>query len=173
VTSMTEPFRVDLPDQALIARTLPDMAEIVGDNGFSLMAFRNPQGFVDACSTDEERVPFTPGAAAFADFLEQNPSLVTVSRDELTIDGLPAIHVVTRIRSTADGAPCEEPLTGLYLWTPKDCVCHFVGGVDSLYIVDLPFDTTMMFEVSPIDASNPLERQIIDSIDIPTRLPSE
>jgi hypothetical protein len=173
VTSMSVPFRVDLPDQPLVARTLPDMVEIAGDDGFSLMAFRNPQGFADACSTDEERVPYTPGAAAFADFLEQNPSLDVTSREELTVGGQPAIHVVTEVRSVADGAPCEEPAEGLYVYTPQDCACHFLGGHDSYYIVDLPNGDTMMFEVSPVDATNPLERQVIDTIEIPASLPFE
>ncbi len=69
------------------------------------------------------------------------------------------------------GAPCAEPPDGLYLWTPKDCLCHFVGGHDSLYIVDLPNGDTLMFEVSPVDEDNPVERQVIDSLQIPARLP--
>lgn len=170
VTTMDPPFQVTLPDQPLSARTLDDMIEIGGVDGFSLMAFRNPQGFVDACSTAEKRVPYTPGAAAFADFLEQNPALVTLSREELTIDGLPAIHIVTEVQRV--DPPCQEPESGLYLWTPKDCLCHFTGGHDSLYLVDLPGGDTMMFEVSPVDETNPLERQVIDTIRIPATVPS-
>ena len=171
VTTMSTPFYVSLPDQELSARTLDDMIEIGGPNGFSLMAFKNPQGFVDACSTEEERVPFVPGADAFADFLEQNPSLETVSREDLTIGGLPAIHIVTEVRPVSAGAPCEVPSEGLYLWTPKDCGCHFIGGHDSLYLVDLPDGDVLMFEVSPVDENNPVERQVIDSLRIPARLP--
>lgn len=170
VATMDPPFQVTLPDQPLSARTLDDMIEIGGVDGFSLMAFRNPQGFVDACSTEEERVPYTPGAAAFADFLEQNPALVTLSREELKISGLPAIHIVTDVNRV--DPPCAMPEGGLYLWTPKDCVCHFVGEHDSLYLVDLPSGDTMMFEVSPVDETNPIERQIIDTIRIPATVPS-
>jgi hypothetical protein len=171
VTSMTPAFSVRLPDQVFSSRTLDDFIEIGGENGFSLTAFKNPQGFVDACSTDEQRVPFAPGAKAFADFMEHNRSLTLISRENVTVDGLPAIHIVTDVNRTAS-APCAEPSTGLYLWTPKDCNCHFVGGQDSLYIVDLPSGDTMMFEVSPVDATNPIERQVIDSMVIPAAVPA-
>jgi hypothetical protein len=169
--SMTPMFSVALPDQNLSSRTLDDWIEVGGPGGFALSAFKNPQGFADACSTDEVRVPFVPGAAAFADFLEHNPSLVTQSREAVTVGGLPAIHIVTDVNRGAS-APCAEPPDGLYLWTAKACNCHVVGGQDSLYIVDLPSGDTMMFEVSPVDATNPVERQIIDSIRIPADVPS-
>lgn len=171
VTSIDPPFSVDLPDQRLSSRTLDDMVEIGGENGFSLMGFRNPQGFVDPCSTAQERYPYEPGADAFADFLEQNPGLDVVSRTELTIDGKPAIHVVTQPK--ADLGDCENAPDGLYLWTPKDCECHFIGGHDSLYLVDVDDETTLMFEVSPVDETNPVERQVIDSIRIPAQVPSD
>jgi hypothetical protein len=168
VATMSTPFFVKLPDQDLSARSLQDMIEIGGPGGFSLMAFRNPQGFVDACSDKEQRVPYVPGAKAFADFLQHNRVLTTVSRDELTIDGNHAIHIVTLDKPD----PCPQvPQDGLYLWTPKDCVCHFVGGHDSLYLVDLPNGDTMMFEVSPVDENSTVERDVIGSLRIPVQPP--
>jgi hypothetical protein len=168
VDTMGAPFSVVLPDQTLAARTLPDMIEIGGTDGFSLMAFRNPQGFVDACSDKQARVPYQAGAKAFADFLQHNKALRTVSREELTIDGNHAIHIVTVEKP---GACAQVPADGLYLWTPKDCQCHFVGGHDSLYLIDEPNGDTLMLEVSPVDETNPVERQIIDSIRLPATIP--
>ena len=148
------------------------MVEIGGEDGFSLMGFKNPQGFVDPCSTAEERYPFEPGADAFADYLEQNPGLDVISRTELEVDGNHADPCRDAGRSRTS-ATARTPSDGLYLWTPKDCVCHFTGGHDSLYLVDVDDETMVMFEVSPVDETNPVERQVIDSIRIPAAVPSD
>jgi hypothetical protein len=172
VTSIVPAFSVALPGKVLSTRTQADMIEIEGEHGFSLMAFKNPQGFVDPCSTAEKRYPYTPGMDAFVAFLRQNPALDVVSVEHLTIDGEPAIHVVTVPK---DEPACGNPPDGLYLWTPKNCDCHFGGGHDSLYLVDVrvidEVVTTLMFEVSPVDEASAVERQVIDSLRIPALLP--
>ena len=76
-------------------------------------------------------------------------------------------------RAKPDLGDCDNPSDGLYLWTPKDCVCHFTGGHDSLYLVDVDDETMVMFEVSPVDETNPIERQVIDSIRIPAAVPGD
>jgi hypothetical protein len=173
VTSMPEPFRVDLPDQSLVSRTLPDMVEIAGQDEFSLLVFRNPVGFADPCSTEEVRVPYVAGADAFADFLQQNPALTTLSVEETTVAGYRTIHIVTVGKT--DGAPCDSPPNGYYIWTPKDCDCHFVtgpDGKDSTYLVEVGEDT-YMFIVSPPDVGGPVETGIMDSLELPARLPAD
>jgi len=169
VDTMEPDFKIRLPDNAYEARTLDDFVEIGAADGVGLMAFKNPQLFVDACSTDEERVPYTPGAAAFAEGLRNNDAFIVGPETALTIDGNPAITFT--VEGKADYARCPgEPL---YEFTPQACNCHFVlgqGDSESLYLVEVDGDT-ILFEVSPFDSPN--ERQIIDSIRIPFDIPRQ
>jgi hypothetical protein len=161
VDSMSPNFSIRLPDDHYEARTLDDFIEIGAPTGFSLMVFKNPQGFVDACSTDEVRYPYTSGAAAFVEYYRQNDAFVVVEATPLTIDGHDAIHLVTKVR--VEGARC--PGSDLYTLTPKACDCHFLGGDDSLYLVDVGADT-FLFQLSPtVDSAS--ELPIISTIRIP------
>ncbi len=171
VTTVDPAFRVKLPDVPLSGRTLDDFVEVGDSNGFAFSLFKNPQGFADPCSTTEDRLPYTPGADAFADVLEKNPALKTDRREALTINGHRAVHIIVVGRS--DYAKCPDPPDGFYTWTPKACHCHFVsapGTRDSLYLVEVGQDT-FMFEVGSDVADSQLERQVIDSIQIPAHLP--
>jgi hypothetical protein len=116
---------------------------------------------VDACSTDEVRYPYQPGAAAFVDYYRQNDAFTVVEATPLTIDGHNAIHLVTKIR--VEGSRC--PGSELYALTPKACSCHFFGGDDSLYLVDVGPDT-VLFQLSPTTDSV-AELPIINTIRIP------
>ena len=162
VDSFEPNFKVTLPDHPYEARTLDDFIEI-GDpaSGFSLMVFKNPQGFVDACSPDQVRYPYTPGAAAFVDYYRQNDAFTVVEASPLKVDGHDAIHLVTKVK--VEGARC--PGADLYALTPKACNCHFFGGDDSIYLVDVGADT-FFFQLSPtVDAAT--ELPIINTIRIP------
>jgi hypothetical protein len=167
VTTIDPGFAVTLPDDAYEARTtLNDFVEIAGPNE-SLMVFKNPQPFVDACSTDEERVPYQPGAAAFIEAFRNNDAFDVGEATPLTIGGHDALRVTIGGKANYARCPDQE----LYEYTPKECGCHFVvgqGGADTMYLVDVGPDT-FMFIVSPF--GNPAERQIIDSIQIPFQLP--
>ena len=169
VDTMDPDFKITLPDDAYETRTLTDFVEIGSPDGVSLMAFKNPQPFVDACSTDEERVPYTPGAAAFIEAFRNNDAFNVGPETTLTIDGHPAINVV--VEGKADYARC--PGQPLYEYTPQACQCHFIvgqGDADSMYLVDVDGDT-FLFIISPINSPN--EREIIDSIRIPFDLPGQ
>jgi hypothetical protein len=162
VDSFDPMFAIRLPDGHYEARVLDDWIEI-GDpaTGFSLMVFKNPQGFADSCSDGEVRYPYSPGAAAFVAYYRQNDAFTVVEATPLTIDGHDAIHLVTRVR--VDGARC--PGADLYALTPQACDCHFFGGDDSLYLVDLGPDT-FLFQLSPtVDSAT--ELPIIRTIRIP------
>ena len=169
VDTMDPDFKISLPDEPFETRTLTDFIEIGTPSGFSLMAFKNPQPFVDACSTDEERVPYQPGAAAFIDAFRNNDAFNVGPETNLTVDGHPAVNVV--IEGKADYARC--PGQELYQYTPQACQCHFIvgqGDADSMYLVEVDGDT-FLFIVSPINSPN--EREIIDSIRIPYQLPGQ
>lgn len=170
VTTMEPTFKVVLPDGAFQARTLDDFIEIADPNGAALMVIKNPQAFVDACSTAEERVPYVPGAAAFVEAFRGNDAFEVGEATALTIDGHDALHVV--IGGKADYARC--PGRDLYEYTPKSCECHFVvgqGASDSMYLVDVGSDT-FMFIISP-QGSTESEKPIVDSIRIPASIPTQ
>jgi hypothetical protein len=169
VNTMEPTFKISLPDATYESRTLTDFFEVGSANGIGLMVHKNPQPFVDACSTDEERVPYTPGAAAFVEAFRNNDAFNVGPETTLTIDGHPAINVV--VEGKPNYARC--PGQPLYQYTPKECNCHFIvgqGDADSMYLVDVDGDT-FLFIVSPI--SSPNEREIVDSIRIPYQLPGQ
>jgi hypothetical protein len=131
------------------------------------MVFKNPQVFADPCSTEEERLPYQPGADAFIAAFRANDAFEVGPAEELAVDGHRAVHVV--IGGKADYARC--PGAALYQYTPKECRCHFVvdqGYADSMYLVEVGEDT-FMFIVSPIGSPN--EQDVIESIRIPADLP--
>ena len=167
VDTMGTAFGVKLPDDTYEARTLDGFIEIGGSNGFSLMVFKNPQGFADSCSDQQVRYPYAPGAAAFVAYYRQNDAFTVVAATPITIDGHDAIHLVTKVNVV--GARC--PSAPLYALTPKDCNCHFFGSDDSLYLVDVGTDT-FLFQLSP-PTDTAAEMQIINSIRIPYELPTQ
>lgn len=171
VTQFDPGFKVVLPDRSYEARTdLTDFVEIGTSSGYSLMAFKNPQPFVDACSTAEERVPWTPGAAAFVAAFRANDAFEVSEATPLTVDGHDAIHVVIGGKANYERCPGQE----LYQYTPKECNCHFIVGqgyADSMYLVDVGEDT-ILFIISPRGAIED-ERLVIDSIRIPAGIPAQ
>lgn len=168
IDSMDPIFAIALPDGTYEARTLDDFVEVSGSDGFSLMVFKNLQGFANPCA-QPERYPYTPGAEALVDYFRQNDAFTILERSTLTVDGHPAVHLV--LEASSDYAPC--PSQDLLMYTPKACACHFVAGPgarDSLYVVDVGSDT-FTFELSPpVDAE--IEALTIQSIRIPTTLPT-
>jgi hypothetical protein len=168
VDTMNPDFAITLPDDAYQTRTLDDFAEIAGTHGNSLMAFKNPQPFVDPCSDAEERVPYKPGAAAFVDHFRNNDAFEVSEATPLKIDGHDAIHVTIGGKSNYSRCPGRE----LYQYTPKTCECHFVVGqgyADSMYLVEVGSDT-FLFILSPFGAGGELDA--ILSIRIPYELPA-
>lgn len=168
VDSMDPTFAVTLPDDAYQARKLDDFIEIGGSNGFSLVVWKNPQGFADSCSDKQVRAPYTPGAAGLVAYFRQNHEFVVSEATPLTVAGHDAIHLVTSRNFV--NARC--PTTDLYTLTPKACDCHFFFGDDSLYVVDVGSDT-FLFEVSPAMTETATEMRIINTIRIPYDLPSQ
>jgi len=167
VDSLDPDFAITLPDDTYATRTLDDFVEIASQAGVALMVFKNPQPFVDACSTNQERVPYEPGADAFIATFRANDAFDVSPTEELTVGGHRTLHV--NIGGKANYARC--PGEALYLYTPRECLCHFVvgqGDTDSTYLIEVGEDT-FMFVVSPINSPN--ERAIIDSIRIPFDLP--
>ena len=170
VDSMDPTFAVTLPDYDYETRTLDDFVEIAtpdGD-GFSLMVFKNPQPFVDPCSTQEERIPYVPGADAFIEHFRTTEAFTVGEVTELQIDGHRALHADVSGKDNYEGCPGQE----LYQYTPQACNCHFIVGQgysDSMYVVEVGTDT-FLFIVSPFGSAS--EQSVIESIRIPFELPA-
>lgn len=167
IDSMNPPIRVTLPDDNYAARKLDDFFEIASPSGFSLMVVKNPQPFVDACSQDEARVPYQPGAAAFIQAFRNNDAFDVSPSTSLTINGNAAVHVSIGGKATVARCPGQT----LYEYTPKACGCHFVvgqGDTDSMYLIDVGSDT-YLFIVSPFGSSR--EQAVVESIQVPAQIP--
>ena len=173
VTSMDPTFAVTLPDYDYETRTLEDFAEIAtpqGD-GFSLIVVKNPQPFVDPCSTAEERVPYVPGADAFIEHFQATDAFTVGEVTELQVDGHRALHA--DVGGVSNYERCPGPDQEFYQYTPKECLCHFVVGpgyTDSMYVIEVGEDT-FLFIVSPFGSGS--EQSVIDSIRIPYDLPAQ
>jgi hypothetical protein len=170
VDSMDPTFFIALPEGTYEARTLDDFVEIGRPDGFSVMVFKDPQGFADPCSTDEERYPYTPGAQAVVEYFQQNDAWSIAVNEPLVIDGHHAVHLVT----VADPAYARCPGQNLYMYTPKACICHFwapPGFRDSHYLVDVGQDTFMFVLSAAPDAAT--EQAIVESIRIPAVIPDQ
>ncbi|HEX5012677.1 MAG TPA: hypothetical protein VFV72_00865 [Candidatus Limnocylindrales bacterium] len=171
VDSMEPSFRVALPDYSFQTRTLNDFAEIASPDGggFSLMAFKNPVTFVDPCSADEERNPFTPTAASFFEHFQTTDAFTVGEVTELSIDGHRALHADVTGKENYARCP-DHPL---YQYTPERCGCHFIvgpGGTDSMYLVEGD-GYTFLFIVSPYGSAS--EQSVIESIQLPYGLPTQ
>jgi hypothetical protein len=161
-------FQVTLPDGTYATRPIYDAQEILDESrDYILYAWKNPQGFASACSLDE-RYPWTPGAQAFVDYIEQSDAFVNVKTEATTVGGYPAVHL------TFDSVPSHPECPGaqwLEQLVPKDSPnggWHIgFGEPDSYWVVDHP-DATMLFQVLPVgDAS---AQEVIRSITFPDRL---
>ena len=159
-----------LPAGSYTTRPLTDAQEIYDQaRDYILYAWKNPQAFVDPCST-EERHEWKQGAAAFLDALKRNPALENFTTEETVIGGHPALHV--QFNASTDHPRCS-PDHAFYEWVPRDDPAGYwwlsAGDKDGLYLVDHP-DATMMFQVLPIgDAS---EEEVIASIRFLDGLPT-
>ena len=132
---------------------------ITGDPDLAL-AWKNPQGWNDPCNLARGRYPIERGAAAFVAYFRQLQGFTVDSTSETQVDGHRAVRLV--LHANPDVA-CPQPFqfqpereTSTRTWFLRP------GDTDSLVIVELADDTTVMFEVLP--APNGQEDQVIGSI---------
>jgi hypothetical protein len=161
-------FTVELPpgayttdraaDHLTIAQTVPEL---------QFLAWKDPQGWNDPCNQAKGRYPIEPGADAVVAYFRQLEGFTVDSTSELEVDGHRAVRL--QFHANPDVA-CPQPVefqakaeTGTRTWFLRP------GDTDSLVIVELTNDTTLMFEVLP--APNGLEDQVIGSIRFLDQLP--
>jgi hypothetical protein len=163
-------FQVTLPEGSYTTRPMTDAQEIYDQaRDYILYAWKNPQGFASACSLDD-RYPWTPGAQAFVDYIEQSDAFTDVRTEVTTVGGYPAIHL--QFDSVDRYAPCPGA-EWLEQLVPKDAAeggWHIgFGEPDSYYVVDHP-DATMLFQVLPV--SHASEADVMQSIRFLDGLPT-
>jgi hypothetical protein len=162
-------FTVELPPGAYTTDRSTDHLTVVQEvPEFQLLAWKDPQGWNDPCDLSKGRHSIQPGADAFVDYFRQLQGFTVDSTSELLVDG----HRAVRLQLHADpDVACAQPWgyqpkaeTGTHTWfTPP-------GVTDSLVLVELDDDTTLMFEVLP--APNDLEGQVVGSIHFLDSLPT-
>jgi hypothetical protein len=163
-------FQVTLPEGSYTTSSGPDSREIMDQpRGYSLIALRNPQAFVDPCSK-QDRHEWKPGATAFLDALKKNPALENFTTEAVTVGGYPALHV--RFNASAEYPRCQ-PDHPFHQWVSRDDPDGgwwlSAGDADSLFLVDHP-EATLMLQVLPIgDAS---EADVMQSIRFLKGLPT-
>lgn len=161
-------FTVEIPPGAFLTDRTADhlgVLQIVPE--FQFTAWKNPQGWNDACDRSKGRYPIAPGAEAFVAYFRQLEGFTVDSTSELEVDG----HHAVRLALHANADACPQP----WEFQPKaesDTTSWFLrpGDADSLVVVELADDTTLLFEVLP--APNGQEAQVLESIRFLDRLPS-
>jgi hypothetical protein len=161
-------FTVELPPGGYTTERSPDhltIVQVVPE--FQFLAWKDPQGWNDPCDLAKGRYAIDPGADAIVAYFRQLQGFTVDSTSELEVDGHRAVRL--RLHANPDVA-CPQPWmyqtkaeTGTRTWFLRP------GDTDSLVLVDLADDVTLMFEVLP--APNALEDQVISSIRFLDQLP--
>lgn len=161
-------FTVELPPGSYSTDRWTDhltVVQIVPE--FQFLAWKDPQGWNDPCDQAKGRYPIEPGADAIVDYFRQLEGFTVDSTSELEVDGHRAVRL--RLHANPDVA-CSQPVefqtkaeTGDHTWFLRP------GDTDSLVIVELADDATVMFEVLPAPRAE--EAQVIGSIRFLDKLP--
>jgi len=162
-------FTVQLPTGSYTTDRSADHLTVEQDvPEFQFLAWKNPQGWNDPCDLTKGRYPVEPGAAAFVAYFRQLAGFTVDSTSELMVDGHHAVRLV--VHANPD-VPCSKPWEFQTKAETSTRTWFLPPGVtDSLVIVELADDTTLMFEVLP--APNDREDQVIGSIRFLDGLPS-
>jgi hypothetical protein len=161
-------FTVELPAGGFTTDRSADHLTIVqAVPEFQFLAWKDPQGWNDPCDPGKGRYAIEPGADAFVAYARQMQGFTVESTTELQVDGRRAVRLI--LQANADVA-CPEPVqwqtkaeTGTRTWFLRP------GDTDSLVVVEVTDDTTVMFSVLP--APHALEDQVIGSIRFLDQLP--
>lgn len=162
VDAFAPSFLATVPDGTYATIRTPDAIEIwAADQSVGLLAWKDPQGFVDPCDPAAGRYAIDAGADAFVDYFRQDPGFTVVSADPTTIGDYPATHLVVEARTDH---PC--PSGWLVEWQPKaestDYSWHLAPGQrDSVFIVERP-DATVLLQV--LEAPAEVEAAIVSSV---------
>lgn len=122
-----------------------------GDAPGMFVATRNPAGFTDPCSeTGGDKKPILHTVDAFAAYIDSLPGF-TVQRTNVTIAGLPAVHLAVPTTITTD---CPRADHRIIEWSTADPTFpnHWIlgqGDPDSMYLVEVGSDLYLLQWLNP------------------------
>ncbi len=155
-------FLATLPDGRYAASRSSDAIEIwASDERIGLLAWKDPQGFIDPCDQAKGRYDIAPTTDAFVAYFTQNAGFELISADPMRIDGRPAVLLVVRAESTVR---CQTGF--LSEFQPKaetsDLSWHLDPGIiDRLALVEVDGHLVML-EVLPLQPA--AETTVLQSV---------
>jgi hypothetical protein len=147
-----------------------DFLMVDGDDGSTLTALKDPDGFVDPCSLEAGRIDLDPGIDPFVAYLSASTALEVVDATETTIDGNRAVRIdiTTRDGIAADGCADGNVLLWVpHSWPDSDLTMP-VGGSESVIVTEVD-GATVVFTV--LDASGAVATDVVESIRFIDELP--
>ena len=155
-------FAVTLAGGTYTETRTPDAIEIwSSDESMGLLAWKNPQGFLDPCDETAGRYAIGSNPDDFVAYFEQHPSFQVISAADGSIDGRRSVNLMLKAGTTA---VCPS---GFFAqWQPKaetsDRSWHLgPGGRDSLHLVEVDGHLVML-QVLPTDHAD--EAAVIESV---------
>jgi hypothetical protein len=146
-----------------IGNLAPDHISVDGRDGSTFTAWKDVDGFVDACSFDAGRVDLDPGIDPFVDHLSSSSGLTVSGTSELTIDGHRAVRVDLATREGLDPTGCADG--HVLAWMPHswsvDEVTLPIGETDTVIVTEVD-GATIVFRI--LDAAGEVPQEVVDSI---------
>lgn len=149
-------FTFTLPSDTYtgIGYALVDTVQVdAEDSGFTFKAWKDLDGFVDACDLSQGRIDLDPGIDPFVDYVNSHEGYDVLGVEETIIDGRRAVRLEFTPSADIDLDACFTERSVLQ-WAPNasppDFDWHLAGGsVDVVYVTAFG-DATMVFEVGRI-----------------------
>ena len=165
-------FEFTLPAGTYRGRgNLHDAISIDGTDGSTFKAWKDVDGFVDACDDSKGRLDLDPGIDPFLAHLASSRGLAVGGTTETTIDGHRAVKVDLTTKSGLDPAGCFDG--GVLQWVPHAWDAgeyHLgIGQRDTVLVTDVD-GATIVFEI--LDGSGAVPQAVVDSIRFIDALPS-
>jgi hypothetical protein len=137
-----------------------------------LVATRNPAGYSDPCSeTGGSKIPLAHTVDAFAEYIDSLPGF-SVERNDVEIDGLPAVHLTVPTTITQD---CPRADHRMIEWSTSDPTfqIHWIlrqGDTDSIYLVEVGADLYLLQWLNPTNDAV-AEMRVLSTLEFIDTLP--
>lgn len=180
VAALFEPvFTMTLPPGDYLGRGATERDSLVLDSDASTYkVWRDLDGFVDPCDIYGGRIDLE-GMDDVVAYFEDDPRFTVTEREELTIDGRPAVLLRFTIGADIE-PPCwsfdgdQADLTGVLTFVPHAWTSGFwndkIGGEDGLVITEVD-GVSLTFEWLTFGARQEVDRATLDTIRFVDALP--
>ena len=148
-----------------------DAISMTGQDGSTFQAWKDPDGFSDACS-EASRIDLDPGIDAFVAYLKTSNGQSVTGTTETTIDGHRAVQVDLTTKAGLDPEGCYDG-GGVLQWVPNSWdggVFAIEVGADTTIFVTEVGGSTIVFEA--LDGSGASAPAVVQSIKYLAALPS-